>query len=191
MSFELHGATRRENMLKENIYGWGNPNLCCMFEFLWGQDLDSKLPMKLFYWHHMVLKWNPLLFAFLAISFLIRWWFKARLCVRDLISSEPALPPGEHPRSDRAIIFSSIGGCHQLCWNVGLCLCASSSLSFATTFIYSFSSGSSVHKIFLSWSDLCFYLPPTPLWTHSEELFFLKPLDKRNLFRHVILMEVN
>lgn len=181
MSFELHGATGRENMLKENTYGRGNSNICCMFEFLWGQDLDSKLSMKLFCWHHMVLKWNSVLLAFLAISFLIRWWFKACLCIHDLISFEPALPPGEHPGSDRAIIFNTVGGCHQLCWNVGLCLCASPSLSFCHY----------VYLLIFQWIKcpqalpwlvrsllLSFTHPPPPLWILSEELFFLKPLNR-------------
>lgn len=86
--------------------------------YLWNYSVDS------------IWSWNETLCYSHSWPFLIRWWFKACLCIHDLISSEPALPPGEHPGGDRAIIFCSVGGCHQLCCNVGLCLCASPSLSF-------------------------------------------------------------
>lgn len=178
-------------MLKENIYGWGNQNLCCILEFLWGQDLNSRLSMKLFCWHHMVLKWNSLCYSHSwPSSFLIRWWFKACLYIRDLISSEPALPPGEHPGSDMAIIFSSVGGCHKLCWNVALCISASPSLSFCH-YIYLLIFQWIKCAQALPWMFRSLLLSSThPLWTHSE-LFFLKPLDKQNLSRGIILMGVN
>lgn len=149
--------------------------------------------MKLFCWYHIVWKWNSLYYLhYWPSSFLIRWRFKACLYICDLISYEPALlPPGKHLESDMAIIFSSAGGCHQLCWNVALCLSASPSLSFC-------------HHIYLlifqwvrfpqalPWLFRSLLLSSTyPLWTHSEELFFLKPLDKQNLSRGIILMGVN
>lgn len=88
---------------------------------------------------------------------------KAQPYMCDPVSSEPARPPGEHLEVTWALlIFSRVYGSHQLCWNVALCSSASLSLPFYHC-IYSLPCGSSAHKLFLGWFNLCFCAPSTPL----------------------------
>ena len=50
-------------------------------------------------------------------QFLIRVRIKAHLCIHDLIKSEPALSPGEHPRIDMAsylVALEAVTNCGEM-----------------------------------------------------------------------------